>query len=195
MWPQSLIDSTPGAVCNGCGCHYPWVWGVLISSLPPSLLLLKLIAECEQVKTEREMELISEQVLIAMSEMGLDRERTIQVGRRVFRLRRAVLKGSGPTSSLGLNRSSFCSPYKQTSTITTAPSTVCWRTASRNTRLCLSSCRRRGPSATPLTPCRYGVSVGNAEEIVGDLDTGNPGLTFLCVRVPSRRTHRAILLA
>lgn len=41
---------------------------------------LKLIAECEQVKTEREMELIIEQVLIAMSEMGLDRERTLQVG-------------------------------------------------------------------------------------------------------------------
>ncbi|XP_054649323.1 serine/threonine-protein kinase SIK3 homolog isoform X5 [Dunckerocampus dactyliophorus] len=38
----------------------------------------RLIAECEQVKTERETELINEQVLIAMSEMGLDRERTIQ---------------------------------------------------------------------------------------------------------------------
>lgn len=41
--------------------------------------LLKLIAECEQVKTERESELIIEQVLIAMSTMGLDRERTLQV--------------------------------------------------------------------------------------------------------------------
>lgn len=41
----------------------------------------QLIAECEQVKTEREIELINEQVLMAMSEMGLDRERTIQVGR------------------------------------------------------------------------------------------------------------------
>ncbi|XP_041850461.1 serine/threonine-protein kinase SIK3 homolog isoform X2 [Melanotaenia boesemani] len=38
----------------------------------------RLIAECEQVKTEREMELINEQVLIAMSDMGLDRERTLQ---------------------------------------------------------------------------------------------------------------------
>nr|XP_057934978.1 serine/threonine-protein kinase SIK3 homolog isoform X5 [Doryrhamphus excisus] len=38
----------------------------------------RLIAECEQVKTERETELINEQVLIVMSEMGLDRERTIQ---------------------------------------------------------------------------------------------------------------------
>ncbi|XP_061574943.1 serine/threonine-protein kinase SIK3 homolog isoform X3 [Cololabis saira] len=38
----------------------------------------RLIAECEQVKTEREMELINEQVLMAMSEMGLDRERTLQ---------------------------------------------------------------------------------------------------------------------
>ncbi|KAM4628061.1 serine/threonine-protein kinase SIK3 homolog isoform 3-T3 [Polymixia lowei] len=38
----------------------------------------RLIAECEQVKTERETELINEQVLMAMSEMGLDRERTLQ---------------------------------------------------------------------------------------------------------------------
>ncbi|XP_053728887.1 serine/threonine-protein kinase SIK3 homolog isoform X1 [Synchiropus splendidus] len=38
----------------------------------------RLIVECEQVKTERETELINDQVLIAMSEMGLDRERTIQ---------------------------------------------------------------------------------------------------------------------
>lgn len=45
---------------------------------------LKLIVECEQVKTERETELISEQVLIAMSEMGLDRERTIQVRRTLL---------------------------------------------------------------------------------------------------------------
>ncbi|XP_067364095.1 serine/threonine-protein kinase SIK3 homolog isoform X3 [Channa argus] len=38
----------------------------------------RLIAECEQVKTERETELINEQVLMAMCEMGLDRERTLQ---------------------------------------------------------------------------------------------------------------------
>uniref|UniRef100_A0A4W5Q2Y5 non-specific serine/threonine protein kinase n=1 Tax=Hucho hucho TaxID=62062 RepID=A0A4W5Q2Y5_9TELE len=37
-----------------------------------------LIVECEQVKSERETELINEQVLMAMSEMGLDRERTLQ---------------------------------------------------------------------------------------------------------------------
>lgn len=41
---------------------------------------VKLIAECEQVKTERESDLIIDQVLIAMSAMGLDRERTLQVG-------------------------------------------------------------------------------------------------------------------
>ncbi|XP_053177377.1 serine/threonine-protein kinase SIK3 homolog [Scomber japonicus] len=38
----------------------------------------RLIAECEQVKTERDTELINEQVLMAMSEMGMDRERTLQ---------------------------------------------------------------------------------------------------------------------
>ncbi|XP_051719916.1 serine/threonine-protein kinase SIK3 homolog isoform X2 [Ctenopharyngodon idella] len=38
----------------------------------------RLIAECEQVKVERETELINEQVLMAMSDMGFDRERTLQ---------------------------------------------------------------------------------------------------------------------
>uniref|UniRef100_A0A8C2HRN5 non-specific serine/threonine protein kinase n=1 Tax=Cyprinus carpio TaxID=7962 RepID=A0A8C2HRN5_CYPCA len=37
-----------------------------------------LIAECEQVKVERETELINEQILMAVSEMGFDRERTLQ---------------------------------------------------------------------------------------------------------------------
>lgn len=43
------------------------------------LFLCQLIAECEQVKVERETELINEQILMAMSEMGFDRERTLQV--------------------------------------------------------------------------------------------------------------------
>ncbi|KAI7800830.1 serine/threonine-protein kinase SIK3-like protein [Triplophysa rosa] len=38
----------------------------------------RLIEECEQVKVERETELINEQVLLAMAEMGFDRERTLQ---------------------------------------------------------------------------------------------------------------------
>ncbi|XP_073778929.1 serine/threonine-protein kinase SIK3 homolog isoform X1 [Danio rerio] len=38
----------------------------------------RLIVECEQVKVERETELINEQVLMAMAEMGFDRERTLQ---------------------------------------------------------------------------------------------------------------------
>uniref|UniRef100_A0AAY5F5Z5 non-specific serine/threonine protein kinase n=1 Tax=Electrophorus electricus TaxID=8005 RepID=A0AAY5F5Z5_ELEEL len=38
----------------------------------------RLIAECEQVKTEREAEVINEQVLMVMVDMGLDRERTLQ---------------------------------------------------------------------------------------------------------------------
>ncbi|XP_051963760.1 serine/threonine-protein kinase SIK3 homolog isoform X1 [Xyrauchen texanus] len=38
----------------------------------------RLISECEQVKVERETELINEQVLMAMAEMGFDRERTLQ---------------------------------------------------------------------------------------------------------------------
>lgn len=115
---------------------------------------LKLIAECEQVKTERETELISEQVLITMSEMGLDRERTIQVGCVVSLLSFAI------RSKFTLGTFFFYSPYKRTSTITTAPSTVCWRTASRNTRLCLLSCPRHAPLAILSMPYRYIVSVG-----------------------------------
>ncbi|XP_036379594.1 serine/threonine-protein kinase SIK3 homolog isoform X1 [Megalops cyprinoides] len=38
----------------------------------------RLIAECGQVKSEREAEIINDQVLMAMAEMGLDRERTLQ---------------------------------------------------------------------------------------------------------------------
>ncbi|XP_052472641.1 serine/threonine-protein kinase SIK3 homolog isoform X1 [Carassius gibelio] len=38
----------------------------------------RLIAECEQVKVERETELINEQILMAMSGMGFERERTLQ---------------------------------------------------------------------------------------------------------------------
>ncbi|XP_055051312.2 serine/threonine-protein kinase SIK3 homolog isoform X1 [Misgurnus anguillicaudatus] len=38
----------------------------------------RLIEECEQVKVERETELINEQILMVMSEMGFDRERTLQ---------------------------------------------------------------------------------------------------------------------
>lgn len=42
-------------------------------------LLLQLIAECQHLKTERQMEPLNEDVLLAMAEMGLDKERTIQV--------------------------------------------------------------------------------------------------------------------
>lgn len=43
------------------------------------MCVCQLIEECEQVKVERETELINEQVLLAMAEMGFDRERTLQV--------------------------------------------------------------------------------------------------------------------
>lgn len=53
------------------------VW--LCCNIHSASVFVKLIAECEQVKTERESDLIIDQVLIAMSAMGLDRERTLQV--------------------------------------------------------------------------------------------------------------------
>lgn len=45
-------------------------------------LLPQLIAECQHLKSERQMEPLNEDVLLAMADMGLDKERTIQVGRR-----------------------------------------------------------------------------------------------------------------
>lgn len=42
-------------------------------------MLLQLIAECQHLKTERQMEPLNEDVLLAMADMGLDKERTIQV--------------------------------------------------------------------------------------------------------------------
>lgn len=42
-------------------------------------MLLQLIAECQHLKAERQMEPLNEDVLLAMADMGLDKERTIQV--------------------------------------------------------------------------------------------------------------------
>lgn len=41
----------------------------------------QLIAECQQLKAERQLEPLNEEVLLAMAEMGLDKERTLQVPR------------------------------------------------------------------------------------------------------------------
>lgn len=43
------------------------------------LFLLQLIAECQQLKEERQMDPLNEDVLLAMEDMGLDKERTLQV--------------------------------------------------------------------------------------------------------------------
>ena len=40
---------------------------------------LQLIAECQHLKTERQLEPLNEDVLLAMADMGLDKERTVQV--------------------------------------------------------------------------------------------------------------------
>lgn len=44
--------------------------------------LFQLIAECQHLKTERQMEPLNEDVLLAMVDMGLDKERTVQVSHR-----------------------------------------------------------------------------------------------------------------
>lgn len=41
--------------------------------------MLQLIAECQQLKEERQMDPLNEEVLLAMEDMGLDKERTLQV--------------------------------------------------------------------------------------------------------------------
>ena len=99
-------------------------------------IFFQLIAECEQVKTEREIELINEQVLIAMSEMGLDRERTLQVGQQIYvaALQPFVQRRQRNVCLFFFFLSSL---YKRMHTITTVPFTVCWLNASRNTRTCV----------------------------------------------------------
>lgn len=41
--------------------------------------MLQLIAECQQLKEERQMDPLNEDVLLAMEDMGLNKERTLQV--------------------------------------------------------------------------------------------------------------------
>lgn len=41
----------------------------------------QLTAECQQLKAERQLEALNEEVLLAMAEMGLEKERTLQVPR------------------------------------------------------------------------------------------------------------------
>lgn len=43
------------------------------------LIVSQLIAECQHVKLERQREPLNEQVLLTMVEMGLDKDRTLQV--------------------------------------------------------------------------------------------------------------------
>lgn len=60
-------------------CHVDVVnWG--FDSL--HLSMLQLIAECQQLKEERQTEPINDDVLSAMEDMGLDKERTLEVPRR-----------------------------------------------------------------------------------------------------------------
>lgn len=56
-----------------------------VSVLRSVSLLFQLIAECQHLKTERQMEPLNEDVLLAMVDMGLDKERTVQVSRRSCR--------------------------------------------------------------------------------------------------------------
>lgn len=45
--------------------------------------MLQLIAECQQLKEERQADPLNDDVLLAMEDMGLDKERTLQVWRAI----------------------------------------------------------------------------------------------------------------
>lgn len=48
-------------------------------------IVLQLIAECQQLKEERQVDPLNEDVLLAMEDMGLDKERTLQVSLQEWR--------------------------------------------------------------------------------------------------------------
>lgn len=52
---------------------------------PFFFLMLQLIAECQQLKEERQVDVLNEDVLLAMEDIGLDRERTLQVSLKEWR--------------------------------------------------------------------------------------------------------------
>lgn len=53
-------------------------------------LMLQLIAECRQLKEERQVDVLNEDVLLAMEDIGLDRERTLQVSLKEWRAKGRV---------------------------------------------------------------------------------------------------------
>lgn len=67
-------------------------------SLPFSML--QLIAECQQLKEERQMDPLNEEVLLAMEDMGLDKERTLQVSPQAGRASEVWLCSLCPVSPL-----------------------------------------------------------------------------------------------
>lgn len=56
----------------------------------PFFLMLQLIAECRQIKEERQVDVLNEDVLLAMEDIGLDRERTLQVSLKEWRAKGGV---------------------------------------------------------------------------------------------------------
>lgn len=78
---RSGCQLAAGAWCIGSSEHYDSSVRVPLgmSALKAVSVLLQLIAECQHLKTERQMEPLNEDVLLAMADMGLDKDRTIQV--------------------------------------------------------------------------------------------------------------------
>lgn len=63
-------------------CHLNMAnWGFDSSTV----FMLQLIAECQQLKEERQVDPLNEDVLLAMEDMGLDKERTLQVSLKEWR--------------------------------------------------------------------------------------------------------------
>jgi hypothetical protein len=58
-------------------------WG--LTACLYNCIILQLIAECQQLKEERQSDPLNDDVLLAMEDMGLDKERTLQVPKKECR--------------------------------------------------------------------------------------------------------------
>lgn len=71
------LQPEPGAWALGSAVTHQCAFGNVSSDCVP--VPSQLIAECQHLKTERQLEPLNEDVLLAMADMGLDKERTVQV--------------------------------------------------------------------------------------------------------------------
>lgn len=163
------LQPEPGARALGSAVTHQCLWGMSALTVPVSS---QLIAECQHLKTERQLEPLNEDVLLAMADMGLDKERTVQVRPGASCLLLLLLSGRvwwqhSIKCLLLLHKNAPalpCSRCEPMRTITTARSTACSATASRGTRTCASRPRpaSRAPSPSPPRPTSRCIPLASA---------------------------------